>query len=492
MRDPQKRRVLINDRCTIHDAMRIIDEGTLGIALIVDEGDRLQGTVTDGDIRRAILKGVALSEPVAGVMNRRPVTIAQGADMQEVRQLMLRHDVKQIPVLAPDRRVLDICMMSTLLQFPLSNPDITYREVEAVLAVLGTPNLSLGPKLFEFEEKFAAFAGTEHAIAVNSGTSGLHLCVKSLGIGEGDEVITTPFSFIASANAALFERAKPVFVDIDPRTLNLDVGQVEDRITARTRAILPVHVFGHPCDLRPLREIAARRGLAIIEDACEAIGAEYEGKRVGTFGECAVFSFYPNKQMTTAEGGVIVTDNPDVAVLCRSYRNQGRGERGGWLSHERIGYNYRLSELQCALGVVQLDRIGELLDKRSAIAEAYNRRLGRIPSVRTPYVAANVKMSWFVYVIQIHSDHGGMRERDEIMARLRGHGVSCGNYFPPIHLQPFYRDQFGYREGSFPVAEAVSQRTIALPFFNNLQSRDIESICRAVEASVGEVIACGR
>jgi perosamine synthetase len=266
-------------------------------------------------------------------MNREPVSVSLGTDMQEIRQIMLRDELKQIPVLDLQGKIVDIVTMSTLLRIPLSNPDITYREVQAVLDVLATPNLSLGPKMFEFEEKFAQYVGARFAVSVNSGTSGLHLCIKSLGIGEGDEVITTPFSFIASSNCILFERATPVFVDIDPRTYNIDVSEVERKITPRTKAILPVHVFGHPCEIERLRELAEKHKVFLIEDSCEAIGAEYRGRKVGTFGDCSVFSFYPNKQMTTSEGGVIVTDNPDVAGLCRSYRNQGRGDKGGWLAH---------------------------------------------------------------------------------------------------------------------------------------------------------------
>lgn len=489
--DPKKQRVLVRPDLSIRETMEVIDQGALGIALIVDREGHLQGTVTDGDIRRAILHGVGLDEAVSTIMTRKPVAVALGTDMQEIRQIMLRHDLKQIPVLDERGRVVDIVMMSTLLRIPLSSPDITYREVQAIIDVLSTPNLSLGPKLFEFEEKFAAYIGVKYAVAVNSGTSGLHLCMKSLDIGEGDEVITTPFSFIASANSILFERATPVFVDIDPLTLNIDVSRIEEKITKRTKAILPVHVFGHPCELRSLMDIASRHHLVVIEDACEAIGAEYEGKKTGTFGVCSVFSFYPNKQMTTAEGGVIVTDDPEIARLCRSYRNQGRGEGGSWLSHERIGYNYRLSELQCALGIVQLERIEEMLKKREAIAQLYNERLGGVKGVRTPHVASNVKMSWFVYVIQIDPQVGGLRERDEIILKLRARGIACSNYFPPIHLQPCYRQQFGYREGDFPITEETSQRTIALPFFNNLKPEDIDQICQAVEEIVEEVASHG-
>lgn len=488
MMEPKKEKILIKPSLTIRETMAVIDEGALGIALVIDETRHLQGTVTDGDIRRAILKEVSLGGPVSTIMNTSPITVTQGADAQDIRQLMLQHELKQIPVLDKEGQVIDIVLISTLLRIPLSYPDITYLEIQAVLDVLSTPNLSLGPKMLEFEDKFAAYIGTKHAVAVNSGTSGLHLCIKSLGIGVGDEVITTPFSFIASANCILFEGATPVFVDVDPLTRNIDVGKIEEKITSKTKAILPVHIFGQPCDMKPLMDLATRYNLKIIEDACEAIGAEYEGRKVGTYGACSVFSFYPNKQMTTAEGGVIVTDDPEIARLCRSYRNQGRSEGSGWLKHEHIGYNYRLSDLQCALGIVQLERIEELLQKRRTIADIYNKRLKDIRGIKPPYVADYLMMSWFVYVIQLMPQSGGLKERDEIIADLQDQGIACGNYFPPIHLQPFYRKQFGYKENDFPIAEGVGQRTIALPFFNSLRPQDIEQICRALEKSLTRII----
>jgi len=482
--DTQKQSVLIQPNLSIRETIEVINQGALGIALIIDENRLLKGTATDGDIRRAILNGIDLDKPISTIMNTSPVTVPRGADIQEIRQLMLKSSLKQIPILDEEGRVLDIVLMSALLRIPLSHPDITYLETQAVLDVLSTPNLSLGPKVFEFEEKFSAYIGTKYAIAVNSGTSGLHLCIKSLGIGKGDEVITTPFSFIASANCLLFELATPVFVDIDPLTRNIDVSKIEAKITSRTKAILPVHVFGQPCDMKPLMDLASRYNLTVIEDACEAIGAEYEGRKVGTYGACSVFSFYPNKQMTTAEGGIIVTDDLEIAQLCRSYRNQGRGEGTGWLKHERIGYNYRLSDLQCALGIVQLERIEGLLCKRESVADIYSRQLSHIKGIHVPLVAGNVKMSWFVYVIQIDPQIGGIRERDEIIADLQRQGIACGNYFPPIHLQPFYQKQFGYKEGDFRVAEDISRRTIALPFFNDLKLEDISCVCDALSGCI--------
>ena len=361
---------------------------------------------------------------------------------------------------------------------PLSNPDITKKEIDAVVSVLKTPNLSLGPKLPEFEEKFADYIGTKHAVAVNSGTSGLHLCVRALDIGEGDEVITTPFSFIASSNCILFEKARPVFVDIREDTLNIDEDEIEKKITPRTKAILPVHVFGYPCDMGKINRIAKKHKLAVIEDACEAIGAEINRKKAGTFGNAAVFAFYPNKQMTTGEGGMIVTDNVKIANLARSMRNQGRDEGMGWLAHTRLGYNYRLSDISCALGIAQLERIKEILTKRLKVAETYNDRLSDVEGISLPPVSdRSVKRSWFVYVIKLENSFSES-QRNAVIRKLRAEGIGCNVYFPAIHLQPFYKKMFGYRKRDFPITEKVSERTIALPFYNKLAEGEIAYVSK--------------
>ena len=369
------------------------------------------------------------------------------------------------------------------MQIPLSSPDITEIEKKYVLDVLNTSNLSLGPKLPEFEARVADYVGTRYAVAVNSGTSGLHCCIKALGIGDDDLVITTPFSFVASANCILFERAKPVFVDIDPLTCNIDTTKIEKTIrnlgpqASRLKALLPVHVFGQPCDMNKIGEIARKYNLKVIEDACEALGAEFNGEKVGTFGDCGVFAFYPNKQMTTGEGGVVVTDNQDIALLCRSLRNQGRDDDSSWLAHARLGYNYRLSDINCALGIAQLERIDEILAKRARVAEMYNQRLKDLGGIRTPFKSKNIKMSWFVYVILLDEKYN-RDDRDRILLRLREKGIGCNNYFVPIHLQPFYMDMFGYKRGDFPVTESTAERTIALPFYNNLQEHQIDYVVK--------------
>jgi perosamine synthetase len=358
---------------------------------------------------------------------------------------------------------------------PLSRPDIGDAERAAVLAVLQTPYLSLGPKVAEFETQLARYVGVKHAVAVNSGTSGLHLCVKAAGLKPGDEVITSPFSFVASANCLLYEDAVPVFVDIDPVSLNLDVDAIEGKITPRTKGILPVHVFGQPCDMDAIHAIAHRHGLVVIEDACEAIGASYRGRMAGGLGDCGVIAFYPNKQMTTGEGGAIVTDRDDLAALCRSLRNQGRDEGDAWLAHVRLGYNYRLSDIHCALGIAQLNRIDELLERRSRVADVYARYLAQVPGVTPLASIEDTQRSWFVYVVLLEDDVPGA-VRDALLQRLRGKGIGCSNYFPPLHLQPFLARRLGHQAGDFPVTESVSSRTVALPFYASLSEADIRLV----------------
>ncbi|MBI3695406.1 MAG: DegT/DnrJ/EryC1/StrS family aminotransferase [Acidobacteria bacterium] len=367
---------------------------------------------------------------------------------------------------------------------PLSSPDLIDCDVAAVLEVLCGPRLSLGPKVPAFEQAIAERAGVRHAVAVNSGTSALHLCIKAAGIGEDDEVITTPFSFVASANCVLFENGTPVFVDIDPVTWNMDPGRIEQAITPRTKAILPVHVFGRPCAMDQILEIARRHRLTVIEDACETIGARYKGRPVGSLGQTGVFAFYPNKQLTTGEGGAIVTDDAEVAALCRSWRNQGRGENGGWLQHERLGYNYRLSDINCALGLAQIERLDEILTRRACVAALYTEKIRNIPELIAPADAeSETEMSWFVYVVRLQ-DEFTRQDRDAVLEKLRSRGIECNDYFTPIHLQPFYQSRFGFHYGDFPITESVAERTIALPFYNQLTEAAVERVCRSLREAV--------
>lgn len=370
------------------------------------------------------------------------------------------------------------------MQIPLAAPDIREADRAAVLEVLDSGALSLGPKLPAFEEAVARVAKSRYAVAVNSGTSALHLCVKAAGISDGDEVITSPFSFVASANCILFERARPVFVDIDPVSYNIDASRIEAAITPRTKAILPVHVFGRPCALDEITYIAQKRGLTIIEDACEAIGAKYHGAPVGTSGQTGVFAFYPNKQLTTGEGGVLVTDDLAIANQCRSWRNQGRADSDGWLEHDSLGYNYRLSDINCALGITQLARLDEVIAARAQVAQFYDDALREIPEVIAPQLSEpNAVISWFVYVVRL-SDAFDRADRDRVISALKRQGIGARNYFPPIHLQPLYQRMFGFRAGSFPITERIADRTIALPFFNHLTQGEVETVCLSLQNAI--------
>lgn len=368
----------------------------------------------------------------------------------------------------------------------MSAPDIRPEDIRLVMEVLQSKTLSLGPFLSEFERAFANYIGTRHAVGVSSGTAGLHLCIRAANIADGDEVITTPFSFVASANCILYERARPVFVDIDEASMNLDPERARSAITERTRAVLPVHLFGQPCAMAELHELCRERDLLLIEDACEAVGSEYRGRKVGTFGKAAVFAFYPNKQMTMGEGAVITTDDPDWATLLRSLRNQGRDELSTWLAHEQLGYNYRLDEMSAALGFSQLRRIDTLLERRQAVAARYTELLRGIPGVGAMRaVPSTSRLSWFVYIIRLQPEI----DRDRVVAELEQRRIPSRVYFTPIHLQPFYRRRFGFAEGDFPVTERVASSTLALPFHGNLSADEmdcvVESLRHAVDRAAG-------
>lgn len=367
------------------------------------------------------------------------------------------------------------------MNIQLAKPDITQAEIDAVVDVMRSGWLSIGPKIEEFEKKIAAYVGVKHAIAVNSGTSGLHLLIKSFDIKDADEVITTPFSFVASTNCIIFERAKPVFVDINQDTLEMDIDGIESKITDRTKAILAVDVFGQPMDIRRLRDIADKYKLVLIEDSCEALGSEYDGIKSGSLADAAVFAFYPNKQITTGEGGMIVTNDDNIADLCRSYRSQGRAITGFWLHHERMGYNYRMSELNAAVGSVQMDRLDGIIKKRNAVANEYNERLSKIKGVIIPYVSPKATiMSWFVYVVRLSENI----DRDNVMEYLKQNGVACRPYFTPIHIQPYIKEQFGFEEMEFPNTAKAGRSCIALPFYNDLDSEKIEYVTVTLEKAI--------
>jgi perosamine synthetase len=360
------------------------------------------------------------------------------------------------------------------------------REEQLVLETLRSGRLSLGPMLGEFERAFAARAGVPWASAVSSGTAGLHLALRAVGLQAGDEVITTPFSFVASANSILYEGAKPVFVDIDENTLNLEPVAAAAAVTERTAGLLPVHIFGYPADLPAFEQTAARHDLFIVEDACEALGAVHpDGTLVGARGHLAVFAFYPNKQMTTGEGGVVVGAAPEDKERIDSERNQGRAPDMSWLDHDRLGFNYRLSDLACALGVAQLERLDELLGGRSRVAQLYGEALADIEGVELPYPdSGGERRSWFVYVVKLPREV----DRDETMLALRERGIDSKPYLPAIHLMSFYRERFGHREGEFPVCEDVARRSLALPFFPQLTEGEVARVAE----SLREVLAHAR
>jgi dTDP-4-amino-4,6-dideoxygalactose transaminase len=362
-----------------------------------------------------------------------------------------------------------------------------------------TPSLSLGREIGLFEDSFRLRLGCKYAVGVNSGTAGLHLCVRAAGIGEGDLIITTPFSFVASANVLLFERAVPIFVDVDPKTGNIDpnlVRQAASDLTSggaaaqrwlprsgassqgRLKALLPVDVFGQPADMDAIRSIAQQYNLKVIEDACEALGAEYKGRKAGTLGDYGVYAFYPNKQITTGEGAVIVTNDDEAAALMQALRNQGRAPGDTWLQHTHLGYNYRLDEMSAALGRVQMQRLEELMQKRQRVADWYKQRLASIPGIEIPYTApTTTRTSWFVYVIRFTKDI----DRAEIARELAMRSIPARPYFLPIHLQPYMAKRFGYQPGDFPITEDLGQRGLALPFSGVMTETQVEQVCQALK-----------
>ena len=383
--------------------------------------------------------------------------------------------------------------MSAPDEIPLARPDLGAREEELVLQVLRSGRLSLGPVQDRFEDDLAAWLGVDDAVAVSSGTAGLHLGVRRLGWAAGDEVVTSPFSFVASANCLLFEDAVPVFADVDPVTLNLDPDAVEAAAGERTVGILPVHIFGYPAAMAQFEKLAEGRGLGVLEDSCEALGAvDAEGVRVGARGNLATFAFYANKQLTTGEGGIIVPRSAEEAATLRSERNQGRAVDMGWLDHDRLGFNYRLSELQAALGVAQVARADELLAERSRVATLYAGALGELggrPAGEGPDEGlvlpcadrGSERRSWFVYPIRLPE----AADREAVIADLDQRGIASKAYLPCIHLMPHYRERFGFEGGEFPVAESVADRSMALPFFPGMNEGQIDRVCEALSEGLG-------
>lgn len=365
---------------------------------------------------------------------------------------------------------------------PLARPNISDREIELVTQVLRSSVLAMGPFAVEFEAGLAKLAGRRFAVACSSGTAGLHLAVRGTGIRPGDEVITTPFSFIASSNCVMYEGAVPRFVDIEEKTLGMDPELVAGAAGKRTRALLPVHVYGNPCEVATLESMARDRGWALIEDSCEALGGSVDGRPLGSFGDASVFAFYPNKQITTGEGGVVLTDDAELAERMRSMRNQGRDADGTWLRHVQLGFNYRLDELSAALGVAQLERLGELRAGRDRVVKDYAAALAGRHWVRLPKAAPEADVDWFVYVVRLDSQI----DRDMVIRQLAERDVPSRPYFSPIHLQPLYSSEFGYQPGSFPVTERVAASTLALPFSSTMDHTQVAQVVAALDDAVSE------
>ncbi len=368
-------------------------------------------------------------------------------------------------------------------QIPLARPELGDREEELVLEVLRSGRLSLGPMLERFEADFARWLGVPDAVGVSSGTAALHLGVRALGWAAGDEVVTTPLSFVASANCLLYEGVTPVFCDIDPVTLNLDPEAAAAAVGERTAGLLPVHIFGYPADLPALEALASSNGLGVLEDACQAVGAVYsDGRRVGARGNAAAFAFYANKQVTTGEGGVLVPPDAAVAERARSERNQGRAADMDVVEHERLGFNYRLSDVEAAIGVAQLERVGELLAARTRVAELYGERLRGVEGLALPCEDRDsARRGWFVYVVQLPEG----ADRDAVIAALAERGIASKAYLPCIHLMPFYRERFGFRGGEFPIAEGVAERSVALPFFPAMTEGQVDRVGVALGEAIG-------
>jgi dTDP-4-amino-4,6-dideoxygalactose transaminase len=381
------------------------------------------------------------------------------------------------------------------MKIPMSSPDLTDADRQAVIEVINTPNLSMGKWTPAFEKTFCDLTGAKHAISVNSGTAGLHLCVRAAGIGEGDLVITTPFSFVASSNALLFENAIPIFVDIDPKTGNIApqlVAEAAKNIkkflprngagkNGKLKAILPVDVFGQPADMDAINAVAKEHGLTVIEDSCEALGATYKGRQAGMLGDYGVFAFYPNKQITTGEGGVIITSDDKAANLMRALRNQGRAPGDTWLQHTHLGYNYRIDEMSAAMGASQMTRLDSILSKREQVAAWYEARLSEVPGVEVPFIESfTTRMSWFVYVIRFEK---GI-DRDEMARKLDARGIPVRPYFLPIHLQPYMVERFGWKEGDFPVTEDLGKRGLAIPFSGVMTEEQVEYVCNILREEV--------
>jgi perosamine synthetase len=465
---------------SIRDAMLAIDRGALGVALLVDaDTETFHGLVTDGDLRRALLAGSGLQAPVADVPRPPSRTARAGTPPSEIAG-MFDEPVRVVPLLDEGGRVVDVAMFDTRLRLPVAAPSLGERELRYVSeCVLSGWVSSAGSFVTRFEEMFAGFCGTQHAVALNNGTAALHLALLALGVGPGDEVIVPAFTFVATANAVTYTGATPVFVDSAPDTWTIDPALVEQVVTPRTKAIIPVHVYGHPADMDPLLELARDHHLAVVEDAAEAHGARYRGRPVGSLGDIGIFSFYGNKIVTTGEGGMCVTDRDDIAQRLRVLRNHGMTSPGRYW-HERLGFNYRLTNLQAAVGVAQMERIDEILAAKRAIGAAYAQALRSVPGVLLQQEAEwAASVCWLVSVLVDEEELGVGRDR--LVAEL-GEDADTRPLFTPLHRQPIY-----VRDGgpALPVAERLGATGLSLPSAVDLRGNEIQRVVDRI-ASVGE------
>jgi len=460
---------------TIRDAMRAIDRAALGLALLVDPSTgAFAGLVTDGDIRRALLRGSGLDSPVAETTRPEPRVGRLGMSMDEIAALF-SEPVRVVPLLDDDHRVADLAVFDTRARLPVAAPSLGERELLYVAECVLTGWVSSGGAFVtRFEEMFAEFCGTRHAVATSNGTSALHLALLALGLGPGDEVIVPSFTFIATANAVTYTGARPVFVDCDPETWTLDPALAAEAVTAKTKAIVPVHVYGHPADMDPILELGSQHGLPVVEDAAEAHGARYKGRPVGGLGEIGIFSFFGNKIVTTGEGGMVVTDDDEIAEKVRLLRGHGMSpERRYW--HPVLGYNYRLTNVQAALGVAQMERVDEILASKRRIADTYGEHLAGVPGLRLPVEAPWATNVHWLYSVLIDEDEFGMK-RDRVMEVLSSE-VETRTLFPPVHRQPIYD-----RGETLPVTERLAAAGLSLPSAPGLPPEEVRRVASRLTA----------
>jgi perosamine synthetase len=472
------KKITVDSTGTIREILQAIDRGGLGVALLVEPGsEKFVGLITDGDVRRALLKGLGLESSAGRIDHPKTITATVDMDMDEI-SAMFSEPIRVVPVLDSDRRVVDLAIFDTRVYFPVAEPKLGDAELRYVSECVLTGWVSSAGKFVKkFEEQFAEFCGTKYGISSSSGTTALHLSLVALGIGSGDEVIVPSFTFISTANAVTFTGAKPVFVDSEPRTWNISPDGIKKAVTAKTKAIIPVHVYGHPADMGPILNIARENNLAVVEDAAEAHGALYKEKKVGSFGDMGMFSFYGNKIITTGEGGMIVTDNEDLAEKMRILRDHGMDpERRYW--HSVLGYNYRMTNIQAALGVGQMERIDQIVEQKRSNAALYNKGLQNIPGITLPPEAVWAKNIYWLYSILIDEEEFGMSSK-ELGEQLKKRGIETRPLFPPVHQQPIYNTG-----QSLPVCEMLSRCGLSLPSSVNLNGDEIERI-------TGEIRDCG-